>query len=54
MKRDARAFRRGTRPLGMQGGGKRAAELRNCARCGSTLTAPAPRARTRRTAQASR
>lgn len=41
MKRDARAFRRGTRRLGVQGNGKQAPELRNCTRCGSTLTAPA-------------
>jgi hypothetical protein len=40
MKRDARAFRRGTRKLGVQGNGKQAPELRNCTRCGSTLTAP--------------
>ena len=42
MKRDARAFRRGTRRLAVVGDGKRTAELRNCTRCGSTLTAPRP------------
>ena len=40
MKRDAGAFRRGTRLIGVQGSGKRGAELRNCTKCGSTLTAP--------------
>ena len=40
MKRDAGAFRRGTRLIGVQGAGKRAPELRNCTKCGSTLTAP--------------
>ena len=45
MKRDARTFRRGTRFLGVQGTSKRAPELRNCTRCGSTLTAPGRKAR---------
>ena len=40
LKRNSRAFRRATRFLGVQGEGKRH-ELRNCTRCGSTLTAPA-------------
>ena len=40
MKRDAGAFRRGTKLIGVQGVGKRAPELRNCTKCGSTLTAP--------------
>ena len=45
MKRDERTFRRGTRFLGVQGASKRGTELRNCTRCGSTLTAPAKKAR---------
>jgi hypothetical protein len=40
LKRDAREFRRLTRYVGVQGRGKMAPELRNCTRCGSTLTAP--------------
>jgi hypothetical protein len=39
LKRNARNFRRNTRFVGVQGDGKRH-ELRNCTRCGSTLTAP--------------
>ncbi len=48
MKRDHRAFKRGTRHLGIAGEGDAAHELRNCTRCGSTLSAP----RTRRPALA--
>ena len=39
LKRNARAFRRATRYVGVQGEGSQS-ELRNCTRCGSTLTAP--------------
>lgn len=45
MKSDEETFRRGTRFLGLQGASKRATELHNCTRCGSTLTAPAKKAR---------
>jgi hypothetical protein len=52
LKRDAREFRRLTRYVGVQGQGKKAPELRNCTRCGSTLTAP--RAKRRGPAAAAR
>ncbi len=39
LKRNARAFRRATRYVGVQGQDS-LTELRNCTRCGSTLTAP--------------
>jgi len=41
LQRDARAFRRETRFLGFEPRGTAAVELRNCVRCGSTLTSPA-------------
>jgi hypothetical protein len=40
LKRNARAFRRATHYVGVQGGRRKAVELRNCSKCGSTLTAP--------------
>ena len=40
LKRNARNFRRNTRFVGVHGSDGKRRELRNCTRCGSTLTAP--------------